>query len=158
MIRHSLTKTVRGLAFGVFCLTALVLMGCKSQGTVHGTVTYGNQKIRVGRVSVVVSNAQPQSAIIKDDGTYEITGVPVGEGKVVVESREPVNPTMGGGGKTIESMPPEMREKMGNPQKKYQDALAKWIKIPDKYADQNKTPLNLEVKSGDNEFNINLQD
>jgi hypothetical protein len=162
MITVSRVRTFRSVAFGFLCLAALVIMGCKGKGTVKGTIKYGDKKIRLGQVTFYVGT-EHQSGIINDDGTYEVVGVPVGEAKVVVDSPQPANPTAGLGKQADETqlanMPKEVREQMEERQKKYKENMAKWVEIPGKYSDQEKTPLKYTVKSGgDNDFPIKIED
>jgi hypothetical protein len=79
----------RLLGGGLLLLTALALSGCgKSKGNVSGKVTVGGKPVYSGTISFIVGKEQPVGGPITD-GKYKVTGVPVGEAKVVVISPEP---------------------------------------------------------------------
>jgi hypothetical protein len=156
MATISRQNTIRRFISGFLCLTSLLLLGCgKGKGTVKGTIKKGDQPISIGRIVFLVGN-ENQSGSIKD-GTYEVVGVPVGEAKVVIDSRKPSKPTEMDRG-MLEKVPKELRQQKEDQMKNYEEGLKKWVKVPAKYADQNKTPLNFDVKRGDNEFNVKIEE
>ncbi len=68
------------------CVFAICLAGCEAGGaSVTGKVTAGGEKVTSGNVtfSPVGGGHQPQTAILKDDGTYSVSKAAVGKNKVV---------------------------------------------------------------------------
>jgi hypothetical protein len=155
------TKRVRVWPLGFLGLVFLLGMGCRGTGSVKGKVSKGDQPIRFGRVVFFVGT-EHQTAVIQSDGTYEAVGVPVGEADIVVVSPQPSNP-MGikasdFDGGMLEKMPKEQREMMEARKKQYEKDLEQYVKIPRRYTQQESTPLKYEVKKGENEFDIKMED
>jgi hypothetical protein len=153
--------TIRNFALGGLFLAALAAMGCSggAKGSVKGTVKKGDKKITSGKVTFLVGKENPVSGIIKD-GTYEVTGVPVGEAIVLVESPKPAehgDENMPGGG--LEKMKDRAGKEMKAQLKQQQHIRDTWVPIPDKYKSQKTSGLKHTVKKGpDNEFNITIKE
>jgi hypothetical protein len=68
--------------------TLLLAGGCgpgvKDRGIVHGKVTFRGEPLTVGTVQFVTSDNRTGSAMIKEDGTYEMPDAPVGEVQIAV--------------------------------------------------------------------------
>jgi hypothetical protein len=157
----------------VFLAAATLLaLGCGSKATITGTVTYKGQPIHEGGIVFAPeSGGRPVSAIIKD-GKYTAEKVPPGPAKVSITSMYSKEATgfaakMGGGGtpeltKKMEGPPPdaplppearrmmEKRSTMGEESKK-------GVKIPDKYADPDKSGLTYTVQPGSQTKDFNLE-
>ncbi|HZZ81612.1 MAG TPA: hypothetical protein VFE62_24130 [Gemmataceae bacterium] len=67
-----------------------LLVGCgPSIGEVKGTVTYGDQTVKTGKVIIFGSDGVPKTADIQRDGTYSIKDVAFGNVKIAVQSPNP---------------------------------------------------------------------
>jgi hypothetical protein len=141
-------------------LVLLAALGCggPARTSVKGTVTKDNSSIVSGTVKFLVGE-QSVSAPIREDGTYLITGVPVGQATVLVTSPPP--PVQSGpeifqgiSGKMEERRRKALEEK----ESKKKLLRSKWVLIPPRYADKDTTPLRFEVKHGeDNVFCISIE-
>jgi hypothetical protein len=134
------------LATLVSCFLAV---GCGPESAeVTGTVTFQGEKLESGTVAFHGPNATVV-APIKADGTYTATKVPVGPLKISVET----SPVTGAASDGKEKL------KKGNLQVEGGDPapVGKYTKIPDRYADKEKSGLSLEVKPGKQQFDITLK-
>jgi len=137
----------------------LVLVGCQpATGSITGKVSYQGKALPVGNITFVVAERPPASAQIRD-GAFSIDKVPTGEAKIAITA--PAPPAKGpagpkgapkdkGGGPTKAVLPSGVdyggREEINT------------LKIPDHYADLEKSGLKHTVVSGKQEFNVDLQD
>jgi hypothetical protein len=116
----------------------LLLSGCGGPGTVTGKVTFKGGPLPGGLVTVVdaVDNRYPGQ--IQKDGTYMVANVPPGPAKIVV----------GTTAKMGSIMHPEDRKEPYGP----------YVQIPMRYAQPDKSGFALNVKTGKQEFMIDLKD
>ena len=126
----------------VFASGLLVLSGCdgKSRAKVEGTVTLDGQPIELGAISFIpVDGQSPTTGGPIINGQYFVPDVPVGEMKVAISGSKVV-----GKKKLYENRPdsPEMPI-TENP-------------VPARYSDLQNTTLRLDVKSGRNDKNWEL--
>jgi hypothetical protein len=112
-----------GIALVVAMLAAA---GCGSKGTVHGKVYYKDKALTGGSVAFVANNKTLGTAVIHEDGSYEMKDVPTGEATITVSSGSPKPGTPAG-------------------------------KLPEKFADPNKSTEKYTVKSGHQEYDIRLK-
>jgi hypothetical protein len=118
---------------------------------VHGKVTYQGKPITTGSVvSFISDSGGGASGTVAADGSYHMRSmngdqIPAGKYKVLVNPPPPpeLSPE--------EAMKASMAK--GKNQRPATDPT-----IPDQYRNSLKTPANYEVKTGDNEINIELQD
>jgi hypothetical protein len=82
-------RVLGGLVLLLPVLAAVAGCGGKRVAEVSGKVTYKNQPLPDGTVTLMAQDGQPYSAQIQADGTFTISNVPVGPAKVVVTSRAP---------------------------------------------------------------------
>lgn len=168
----------------VFLATATLLaVGCGSNATITGTVTYKDKPIHEGNIVFMSEGGgRPVSAVIKE-GKYTAEKVPTGPAKVTVTSmymKGGVTNTFaakkgagkgagkaGGGGAPelthkMEGPPPDapmppearrMMEKRGN----MADDSKKGVKIPDRYADPDKSGLTYTVQPGQQTKDFKLE-
>ncbi len=138
----------------------LLIVGCGSNGTITGTVTFNGTPLPSGTIMFVPENGQPSVNAPISDGKYTIDKVPSGPAKVVVHSTvneggrpSPMQMAMQrSGGKVPEDVPEGARKLMeGAAQAK------KGIKIPDDYSDPEKSTLTYTVKGGKQTHNIDLK-
>jgi hypothetical protein len=134
------------------------LAGCgPSTGTVTGKVTYQNEPVAAARVNV----GPVASDLTGNDGTYKITGVPVGEVEVTVLLPAgssgfgmPMIPEGGGG------VPPGKEGKGSGgfrPGQPNPSAVNIPTDLVEKYRDPKTSGLKLTVKSGENSFPIDVK-
>jgi hypothetical protein len=139
------------------CVALTALPGCKKpRATVHGTVSFGNQKLTGGTVSFFGGPSVVGTGTIKSDGTYTVLDAPVGETTVTVTTPKRAMGPMAGGGKAPpgskgmpkEFIPPGASEGAG--------PVNTGPPAPEKYADPEKSPLKFTVQKGDNTYDITL--
>lgn len=127
----------------VLCACGLLLSGCQPAGpkremaTVSGNVTLNGEPLDGGRVIFAHVEGPGAVADIKQDGTYTVEAA-VGQTAVCIDHRAP-------------SEPPE--ELAGG----LLGMLGKSL-VPEKYVDAKSSGLSLDVKSGKNEFNIDMKE
>ncbi len=131
----------------------LVCAGCsQATGTVTGTVTYNNKPLTKGMLTFVTPNGTA-TGTIEPDGKYRMA-VPVGTAKVSVfvasGPRMPGGPK--GGMKGGKDLPPEAKKMLDNAKG------GSGVTIPQKYTDPETSGLSVNVKSGQNPYDIPLKD
>lgn len=136
-------------SIAVLCFL-LAGIGCGSQGTLSGTVTYKNKKVVWGSVSVIASDNIQYAGEITPEGTYSIAKVPTGPVKLSVVSPNPSGTERGG--------PAAARGGTGDSPDPERSPVPKgaWFAIPEKYADPMKSGLSATVK-GETQHNITLE-
>lgn len=149
----------------------LMAAGCGSSlGTVSGKVTYKGEVVKGGTIRIVPEKGPPATGDIQEDGTYKITHVATGPAKVSVEtdSIKPMKEAAQGRGAMSmykNKPPPPPPGSPGSdmdPSKsvagfREQGDEKRYVAIPARYSDANKSGLSLTVKGGNNEFNIELK-
>jgi hypothetical protein len=113
------------------------LAGC-GRGTteVSGKVTYNGRPVTSGSVAFAAPDGSCVYADILPDGTYNASGVPVGELKIAVSSPDPRStPSNDRGGRN----PP--KAKAATP------APAGWVALPSKYAQPDQSGLSVTTTS-----------
>jgi hypothetical protein len=137
------------LCTGLLVIFALATGGCGGRpptGTVTGTVHYRGQIVPAGKVTFYGPNNQTASAVIKEDGTYAATDVPLGEVKVAVTAPKP------GPKKEVADKSPLLKQK-GYVAPPTVSAVA----IPPGYNDPVRSPLKLTVTEGSQPFDIDMK-
>ena len=133
------------LYFLVGLLVCLCLAGCGGgstrdlpRGQVKGKVTYKGEPLTQGSVVFMHPSGDTAAGVLGPDGTYTAE-VAIGENKVLVQSREPeqFNETAAKG--TPKGMPGRSR-------------------IPERYSRFETSNLTLDVKEGENPFNLELSE
>lgn len=145
----------------VGCLFAA---GCGGAADVKGTVTYKGQLLKFGSVSAIPPGGLVVQGDIKEDGSYELKGVGLGEAKFMVYCQDPKftetvtkladkssKDGKDGGGKGGRVAAGALTT--GDAVKAIQNPNL----IPDKYSDQSKTTLKYTVVRGENVYNIVLE-
>jgi hypothetical protein len=149
----------------LFALLLFGVGGCgPGKAEVTGTVTFKNQPLPGGTVIFRVPGGDPKTApryqgeINPADGTYRIMDVPAGVTyQVTVDNQGlkfmPAPPTGPPGGgdpkfKGVPTKPPEGGTGMGTP--------PKYVEIPAKYADPEKSGLTFTPKGGKQPYDIPL--
>jgi hypothetical protein len=101
-------------------------------GNVSGHILFKAQPVPAGWVTLLSTDEREFSATLAQDGTYEITGVPVGPVRVTV-------------GTFSGLLPPFLTEQL------------KAITLPARYDDAQKSGLTVEVRPGRQTYNIQLE-
>jgi hypothetical protein len=123
-------------------------LGCQRTGNVAGKVSYQNKPVVFGTIMVVASDGNIHQASIREDGSYSVQGVRVGEARIAVNSSDPTAPLV--------TKPGQMG---ANPEENQRraDLRTKWFPLPKDLGDPNKSGLKVQVKGGDNNHNIPLK-
>ncbi len=149
--------------FRILFLFPLLAAGCSSEGTITGKVTYQGRPLAGGTV-LFTSPEGSTSTQIAEDGTYTITRMKTGLARIAVETKSAQGPMTSGPktGASKKSSPPGMGKELPPEAAKssYAQGVPRTIKvekIPEGYADPDKSELTYTVVSGPQEFNIELK-
>jgi hypothetical protein len=149
----------RRLSGGVLLLLATAAAGCGS-GTVRGKVSYKGQALGGGTVVFTVPGKGSVRAEIGEDGTYTASNCPPGRAKLTVEtaSAQPAGIRDPRAGPSAGMRPPPGAVPEGADASFYQaiPKKGKYVAIPAKYNDPDKSGLEYTVHSGSQGFNIDL--
>src|SRR5438046_3166208 len=74
---------------GLFLVIALGCAGCSTAADVSGTVTYKGRPVAFGTVMISGADGVAHYATLDRDGTYAMTGAPLGKVRVAVNSPDP---------------------------------------------------------------------
>jgi hypothetical protein len=126
--------------FPLLVLLGFGLSGCGGKhGTVSGKVTYQGQPLTSGLVIFVDRDGKvTQPAGIEVDGSYAADKVPVGPMAVCVET----HPLSGGD---------------GGPNTAKDQLRPRYVPLPTRYKDAKQSGLSLDVKPGQNVYDIELR-
>jgi hypothetical protein len=128
----------------------MLLAGCGSKGAkgaVSGKLTYNGQPVN-GALLTLYPGQYPIP--VSQEGEFNVTAVPNGEYKVVVEG------TPGQSGPPLVGIPPE---KMAEAKEKAAKmSTPATIKFPDKYKSEATTPLKMTISGGSQNLNLELKD
>ncbi|HZT81080.1 MAG TPA: carboxypeptidase-like regulatory domain-containing protein [Gemmataceae bacterium] len=161
-------RFLRGLGPGLLLALLFTLIGCGGpSASVSGKVTYKGQPLNGGTVVFQSTDGKwGGSSAIAEDGTYTIPKVPPGQVKIGVETKS-VNPTVpkGGGGFMFKKGPADFKMKPPKDTAMPKDAdktfyggdTKKYVDIPEKYADPEKSGLTYTVTAGKQIHNIDLK-
>lgn len=174
------SNRTRRLAFlvGAFAFLLPLVTGCGAgKGNISGEVTLDGKPLPAGTITFYPAKkalGNPVPAPITD-GKYSVQGVPVGNTRVTVETssiksqaeallRESSSSgmAMSMGGRTG-AMPQKAKEMMEKEKKgaaeanrKGKEMIEKYRAIPEKYEKKESSGLSVEVKKGDNPYNVPL--
>jgi len=142
----------RCLFLGIL-VTALACAGCKppkqETAEVSGTVKFKGKPLPGGRVSFVADKGgYSGSATIGEDGTYKVTDAPVGPVHITVDN------SMLQAQHAPRAEPPK-RPDAGAAETR-DTAKGKYVAIPNKYAQPNKTDLTYTVSPGPQTHDVEL--
>lgn len=147
--------TIRISLMAVLLCGAMVA-GCsksKMPSKVHGTVTYKGNPLPAGTVTFYA----PEGGIFPfqiENGEFKGESLPTGKMKVTVDT-EALNPKHGeqafGGDKNPgQNTYRQMMEKQGKIPATATTVKGEYVKLPEKYRDKDKTPLEVDINKGDN--------
>jgi hypothetical protein len=156
---HACCWTRRRQALLLLSLAASIgLFGCGgSSGTVAGKVYYKGELVKGGNVQFVASDGSARSSAIAEDGTYTIDKLHLGEAKISVDtsSFKPQKGFYAYGSKPMKP-PPGQPEGSGYKPPDTQELAKRYVAIPEKYIDPNKSGLKYTVKSGRQDYDIKM--
>lgn len=140
---------------GLLLLPFGLMLGCggSSKGTVSGKVLYKGQPLKGGNVAILSkAGGGNLTSSIQEDGSYSISKVPRGPAVITVETR---------------SIRPVPQKALPGPYARAsKDTLppglvvgdaARYVPIPEQYADPEKSGLSLDVKGGPQPHDIDLK-
>jgi hypothetical protein len=154
----------RVVAGGLYLCGILLAAGCGGKGVVSGKVLYKGQPVRGGNVSFIPEGGGVMSSPIEEDGNYTIQNVPVGRVTITLET-DSIRPFLQRGGPGS-APPPELQKNMNSDPAKQDmakteaqmaDRAKRYVRIPPQYSDPNKSNLTYVVKSGKQEYDIELK-
>jgi hypothetical protein len=139
---------------GLAVCLALLVAGCSSRGTVSGTVTYQGKPLPSGTVTFIPERGPAVTAVI-DEGKYTAEKVAAGPAKVAVASVSVEVPP--GFVKHMQPpkdapIPPEARKAL-----EAGAQIKKGVKLPENYADPDKSGLTYTVTGGPQTYDIDLK-
>src|SRR5215813_6127175 len=143
-----------------FVVGCLLVAGCGGVADLKGTVSYKGQMLKFGSVTAVPANGLAVQTEIKEDGSYELKGVSLGEAKFLVYCQDPkfVKVVTELADKSDKNKDAKGGKSGGRVGAVNTGEAAKAIEnpnlIPDKYSDQSKTPLKFTIGRGENVYNI----
>jgi hypothetical protein len=130
--------------FGLFiaCCFAFVSVGCGGgkKATVSGKINYRGKPLPTGTVTFFGATNQIVGSGAISDGTYKLANVPVGPVKISVTT-PPV--------RMVDPRHPAPKDMPGSPS-------GPSVPIPPKYSNPEQSQLSYEVKSGTQEYPIDL--
>ena len=142
----------------LFLVGGLMLAGCggRSLGTVSGKVSYKGQPVKGGTVAIIPKAGGVLQGPIQEDGSFSIDKVPTGPATITVETAS-VRPS---GAKSAMPGPyskiPQdvtrgfaLAEKTGDPNR--------YVPIPERYGSHESSGLSMDVKSGPQTHDLDLQ-
>jgi hypothetical protein len=134
-------------------LLLLGLSGCASKGAVSGTVYLEDKPLKGGTVVFIsVEGKSSARADIAENGSYKVDKIPPGKVKITVDTSwlNTGNKARVPQGK----FPTDKPNPYNRPPKS--DLSARYVEIPEVYADSEKTPLTFDVKGGNQTYDIKL--
>jgi hypothetical protein len=130
----------------------LLAAGCGGgKGTVNGQVSYQGKPLPLGTISFIsdVGRHDVANALIKD-GQYTANDVSAGPNKVTVVTIDPDQSGGGAAGETA-SGGKDMPVAAGKKHSK------NYVQIPERYANPEKSGLNLDVHTGEQPYDVKLE-
>ena len=146
MTYNAVSRTLAVFLLPLCVLGFVLLAGCGPSGgdvpptaPVQGTVTYQGKPVESGAVTFYPGGGErPGGGLLEAGGKFTLTTFEKGDGAVVGTHKV-----------TVDSLVDDENVGLGGEMKS---------NIPLKYSDPDQTPLSYEVKEGDNQFEIALED
>jgi hypothetical protein len=144
---------------GLIVLCLLAAAGCSGPGTVKGKISYKGQALGGGVVVFSVPGKGSVSADIGEDGSYTVNKCPTGPAKITVETasaKQGISDPRAPRGAGMKPPPGAIPE--GADASFYQGGQkkGKYVPIPPKYNDPDKSGLEYTVLSGSQQHDIEL--
>jgi hypothetical protein len=127
-----------------FVVAFFAVAGCNhGPASLSGKVTYRGKPVTTGTVYVAGPDGVQAASAINPDGNYQVFAVAAGPAKIgVISLKPPAAPPRATKRAPVASLPPP---------------VAGWFPIPDLYADPLKSGLTTDLKSGPNDYDIELR-
>jgi hypothetical protein len=148
--------TIRGAAAGLIAAGCALLASCSEErgnrlpetgATLEGAVTYGTEKVPFAIVFVQGPGAMAQ-AKVGEDGHYKVENVPLGEVKVGVNTNAAKGDYMSQSiARSYKG--PDAKGKANVP-------MPKFIDVPERYANPEKSGIKTTVQPGANSYDIKV--
>ena len=142
-------------ATGAVAACAILLASCslgprgerlpETGATLEGTVTYGSEKIPFAQILVIGSDSQATGKI-GEDGRYKVANVPLGEVKIGVNTSAAKGDYM--------SLSMSMSYKGPDAKGKASAALPRFIDLPEKWFDPERSGIQTTIQKGSNTYDI----
>jgi hypothetical protein len=144
----------------------LAFAGCgPGAGTLTGKVSFQGQPVPAGQVTLLGPDGRAATGRIDSDGTYTIPGAPLGPVTILVDSRPSPSVVL-----PRSPQKAEARKKTGPGKAKLGPApgsqqegprrvppVARYVPIPTRYSDPEKSALTCVVRKGVQSYDINLK-
>jgi len=156
---------MRRFALAFFAASVVLLPGCqRGTGSVTGSVNYQGKALKGGSILFhSTEGLQSYTVSIKDDGSYLVPVITAGSYKICVETAS-IKPdlsyqkSVGAAAAKTKENAPDIPATASNPRTALEARNAKrFTAIPDKYSKPDTTDLALEVKAGEQTFDIDLK-
>jgi hypothetical protein len=178
-MRFSLSAIRRAACFGAVLLLLGAVTGCGGKAKVSGTVTGPDgQPLPSGRITFLPASGPPGVSADIEDGKYTAEDVATGENHVSVDtayiaeaykgvgtSKSSNLTGTGAAGPPPKDAPPEAvaalsKLNAGRDEviKHAKEKMAKYREIPEKYTDTKTSGLSVTVKSGNNNYPVDLSE
>jgi hypothetical protein len=159
-MRASPHHASRVVAVLVAITAALGATGCGSpKGSVSGKVNYKGSPLKGGQVTFFMANGSNVSSEITEDGSYSIDKVVAGPVKISVSTSSLRPASAAGPGQAQgghRSYSPPAGQENPNKSESTADRAKRYVAIPEKYEDAKTSGKEYTVKSGKQEYNIDL--
>jgi hypothetical protein len=140
----------------------LAAAGCGGKGNVSGTVRYNGEPLPSGEIAFIGQSGDKQvkKGLIRD-GAYRIDAIPCGPVKITVTTSRPTGSSTGAAptrGVKPGELPPVMQGmqvKLPEPGQT-PEPPAKYVPIPERYADPERSGLEYTVTRGSNTKDVDL--
>ena len=132
------THWFKPVAAGFALLLAALLSGCGRRGELSGTVTYEGNPVRFGTVVVLGGDGLAKYGNLDPEGRYHVQDLGTGECRIGVASPDPSQMT---------DLPADIK----------QQAIKVWFQVPTKYMHPKELGLTYSLRSGLNEYDIELK-
>lgn len=151
------------LGFLILSMSSMIaIAGCGdlARGKVHGSIKFKGEPLKNSTVMFMTRDNQIYRAETKEDGSYEVEGVPLGPVKVCVQQALPsVTPrpdATPGQTAAAKAAMGEKRDQKWQPPPSATPEQGEG-RLPTKYGDPNQSGLSFEMTSADQEWSTNLE-
>jgi hypothetical protein len=134
-------------------------LGCASNATISGKVTYKGEPLGGGTVLFVAEGKRSMTTVINSDGTYALANFPAGPVTIAVETASVKQTEMPEEAKgmappaTIPNMPEGATQSIYKPRAA---TAVRYVEIPPQYADPKTSGLTYTVTGGSQSHDIPL--
>jgi hypothetical protein len=125
-------------SFSLAVASLVLVAGCGGPGTLTGKVTFKGEPLPGGLVTVYDNSSANNSGQVHKDGTYLVGNIAPGPVKIGVKTAE-------------------FQGSFAHP-KDRKDPYGPYVQIPMKYGDPNSSGFKTDIKTGKQEYQIELKD